>query len=134
VREVIAEELERLSDPRLTVVTVTVTGIDVSPDLRHATVYYSSLGRTDEVRADVQTALDKAAPHLRQAVGSQVRMKFLPVLKFVVDPAIAAGARIEEILREDAAHRATVIGSHPDGAPDAATSDQPPETPSRFVP
>ena len=41
VREVIADELERLSDPRLGLVTV--TGVDVSADLRHATVYYSAL-------------------------------------------------------------------------------------------
>jgi ribosome-binding factor A len=41
VREVIADELERLSDPRLGLVTV--TGVDVSGDLRHATVYYSAL-------------------------------------------------------------------------------------------
>ncbi len=41
VREIIADELERLSDPRLGLVTV--TGVEVSADLRHATVYYSAL-------------------------------------------------------------------------------------------
>ena len=47
VREAVADEIERLSDPRLGLVTV--TGVEVSPDLRHATVYYSALatpGRT----------------------------------------------------------------------------------------
>ena len=43
MRETIGDELERLSDPRLGLVTV--TGVDVTPDLRQATVYYSALGR-----------------------------------------------------------------------------------------
>ncbi|MGH9025546.1 MAG: 30S ribosome-binding factor RbfA [Acidimicrobiia bacterium] len=92
VREALADEIERLSDPRLELVTV--TGVDVSPDLRHATVYYSAL--TAE-HADV--ALRAAAPHLRAALGRQVRLKYLPELRFEEDPAIATGARVEEILR-----------------------------------
>ena len=46
VHEVLADELERCSDPRLTMVTV--TGVEVSPDLRHATVFYAALGRQDD--------------------------------------------------------------------------------------
>jgi len=92
VREVIADEIERLSDPRLEMVTV--TGADVSPDLRHATVYYSAL-----TAENAGEALQAAGPHLRAALGRQVRMKYLPVLQFTEDPGIAAGARVEEILR-----------------------------------
>ena len=103
VRETIAEELERLSDPRLEMVTV--TGVDVSPDLRHATVYYALLGREDETTL---AALQSAAPYLRSALGRQVRMKYLPELRFREDPAIHGGRRIEEIIRrlhEDEATR-----------------------------
>jgi ribosome-binding factor A len=92
VREVLADEIERLSDPRLGLVTV--TGVDVSPDLRHATVYYSAL--TAEHADD---ALRAAGPHLRAALGRQVRLKYLPELRFREDPAIAAGERVEEIIR-----------------------------------
>ena len=95
VREVLADELERLSDPRLELVTV--TGVDVAPDLRHATVYYAALGeQTDETDA----ALRAAGSHLRAALGRQVRLKYLPHLEFVVDPAILQGRRVEELLRE----------------------------------
>jgi ribosome-binding factor A len=109
VREVLAEELEKLSDPRLGLVTI--TGIDVSADLRHASVYYSALGQsgrpgggvavttTDETRAATQDALRSAAPHLRAALGRQVRMKYLPELVFHEDPSIAHGERVEEIIR-----------------------------------
>jgi ribosome-binding factor A len=92
VREVLADEIERLSDPRLGLVTVTAASFN--PDLRHATVYYSAL--TAEHAGE---ALRAAAPHLRAALGRQVRLKYLPELHFEEDPAIAAGARVEEILR-----------------------------------
>jgi ribosome-binding factor A len=110
VREAIGDELERLSDPRLGLVTV--TGVDVSPDLRQATVYYSALGRADkrgtgvvpqlepEQRLSTQAALDAAAPHLRASLGRQVRLKYTPVLTFREDPSIEAGNRIETIIRD----------------------------------
>lgn len=98
VREVLAEELQRLSDPRL--VVVTVTGVDVKSDLRTAIVYYSCLGSDPDARDDAARALTKAAPHLRQVLGRQVRLKSTPALEFVLDPAIDAGARIDEVLRD----------------------------------
>ena len=94
VREVLADELERLSDPRLELVTI--TGVDVSPDLRHATVWYSALGREDD---DVSHALSSAAPHMRATLGREVRLKYLPRLEFREDPAIETGQRVEEIIR-----------------------------------
>ena len=125
VRETIADELERLSDPRLGFVTV--TGVDVSPDLRHATVYYSALesrpeapkrrrsrraGQERVAEVDVtaeeqvefkersRAALRSAAPHLRTELGRQVRLKYTPELTFIEDPAIEQGQRIEAIIRE----------------------------------
>jgi ribosome-binding factor A len=94
VRESLADELERMSDPRLTMVTV--TGVDVGRDLRHAKVYYAALGRDD---AEIDEALRKATPHLRGVLGRQVRLKYLPELEFRPDPAIEQGQRVEEIIR-----------------------------------
>jgi ribosome-binding factor A len=94
VHQSLADELERLSDPRLELVTL--TGVDVSPDLRHATVYYSALGRQD---AGTLAGLQAAAPHLRRVLGREVRLKYLPLLHFREDPAIERGQRVEEILR-----------------------------------
>ncbi len=107
VVEVIAEELERLSDPRLELVTI--TGADVATDLRTATVYYSALdgagGAQDEERAKATLkALRAATPHLRNNLGKQVRWRHVPSLNFKLDPSIAHGQRIEEILRELHAH------------------------------
>jgi len=94
VRETIAEELEILSDPRLELVTI--TGVDVSPDLRNATVWYAALGTHDP---ETGRALTAAAPHLRAVLGRQVRIKYVPRLSFREDPAIETGQRIEEIIR-----------------------------------
>ncbi len=101
--EVLADELERMSDPRLELVTF--TGVDVSRDLAHAKVYYSTLtaaaaGSGDSVPADAETALVAAGSHLRGVVGRQMRIRQVPKLEFAVDPGIVAGQRIEDILRE----------------------------------
>jgi ribosome-binding factor A len=110
VREVLADELERLSDPRLGFVTV--TGVEVTPDLRQATVYYSALvpGRaqgkagTDadaeaEAAEETAVALRSASAHLQAVIARQVRMKYTPHLVFREDPAIRTGERVDEILR-----------------------------------
>ena len=113
VREVLADEIERLSDPRLGLVTV--TGVEVTPDLRQATVYYSALlpakgpgVETDEATLEARDlaaeqtaeALRAAGPHLQSVIGRQVRMKYTPHLVFREDPAIRTGERVDEILRQ----------------------------------
>jgi ribosome-binding factor A len=91
VREVVAEELERIDDERLELVTV--TGVDVEPDLRRATVWFTSLTENvDEVLAEHRV-------RLQAAIGRQVRMKRTPELAFRRDPAILSGRRVEDILR-----------------------------------
>ena len=102
VREVLADELERLSDPRLGFLTV--TGVEVSPDLRQATVWYSVLrppgGAPEGHEHDTEDALKAATPHLQSVIGRQVRMKYTPHLVFREDPAIRTGERVDEILRQ----------------------------------
>ena len=98
VREVLADELERLSDPRLGLLTV--TGVEVTPDLRQATVYYSALiPAAGEAEPDTAGALRSVAPQLQAAIARQVRMKYTPQLVFREDPAIRTGERVDEILR-----------------------------------
>jgi ribosome-binding factor A len=116
VREALADALERLGDPRLDLVTV--TGVEVSPDLRHATVFYGAQGRHDPELAGV---LSGVAPHLRATLGREVRLKYVPRLQFREDPAIASGERIEEILRE--LHRQERRGASRRGTREAGETD-----------
>ena len=94
-REVLAEEILRLKDPR--VGFVTVTGVRVAADLRHARVFYSCYG-DEKAKAGTRAALRSATPHLRSALGRQVRLKFLPNLEFEEDVSIERSQRIDELL------------------------------------
>lgn len=94
-REILAEEIPKLKDPR--VGFVTVTGVKVSPDLRHARVFYTAMG-DDRERAATRAGLRSARAHLRSVVGHQVRLKFLPDLEFEEDESAERGARVDELL------------------------------------
>lgn len=95
LREVIAEEIERMSDSRLELVSV--TGVDTAPNLRSARVYVDVLDR--DRQADALAALGRAAKRLQAAIGREVRMKYTPTLAFEIDAGITGGERIDEILR-----------------------------------
>ncbi|MGH9070856.1 MAG: ribosome-binding factor A [Acidimicrobiales bacterium] len=93
LREVVAEELERLADTDDRLRLLTVTGVVAEPDQRHAKVLFAQL----EIPAE--QALVEVRVKLQAAIGSQLRMKRTPRLAFAQDPAILAGNRIEEVLR-----------------------------------
>jgi ribosome-binding factor A len=93
LREVIADELKRIAanDPRIGFASV--TAVSVEPDLRRATVYLSSLGE------EAVEVLTEERARVQAAIAKQVRLKRTPLLVFAADPAIASGARIEDIIR-----------------------------------
>ena len=94
-REILAEEVQKLKDPRIGFVTI--TGVRVSPDLHHATVYYTALG-DERARKGSAAALRSATPHLRYELGRQVRLKVTPELAFERDDTLEQGARIERVI------------------------------------
>ena len=93
LQEVLAEALERLSDHDERLLMTTITGVSCDPDLRHALVFLSSL---DEEKSD---ALEEHRRALQSKIATQVHLKRVPALKFLVDPAIVAGNRVEEALK-----------------------------------
>jgi ribosome-binding factor A len=95
-REIFAEEIPKLKDPR--VGFVTVTGVHVTPDLRRAVVFYTVLGEEGDRRATA-AGLRSASGHLRQVLGQQVRLKFLPELVFEEDDTMERAGRVDELLR-----------------------------------
>jgi ribosome-binding factor A len=97
VLEVLGQELDRLSDPRLGFVTL--TGVEMNVDLRVADVYYTVMGDADD-HARTAAGLSSATPHLRSVLGREVSLKFVPELRFHEDHAVEQGARIESILRD----------------------------------
>jgi len=106
LRQVVAEELERLADADERLRLVTVTSVDTAPDLRHATVFLSSLSE------EAAAALDDRRVQVQRAVGRQVQLKRTPQLAFAQDPAIVAGGRVEAVLRRI---RESELGDAPPG-------------------
>src|SRR6478735_2783730 len=78
---------------------VTLTRVQVSPDLQQARVMYTALG-DDKSRANTARALQRAVPFLRRQLGARLRLKRAPELKFVYDESVAGQDRIEQILHE----------------------------------
>ena len=97
LKEITGEEVAALSDPRIQGL-VTVTGVRVSPDLAHATVYYSVLAGEDAEAA--HEGLQSAAGRIQGAVAAQTRLKRTPKLHFEPDPVVESATRIEAALRE----------------------------------
>jgi ribosome-binding factor A len=78
---------------------VTLTKVHVSPDLQLARVSYTVLG-DEKSRAASARALERAAPFLRRQLGSRLRLRRTPELRFLYDEAVAGQDRIEQILNE----------------------------------
>ena len=98
MREVLSDALTQdLKDPR--VGFVTVTAVETSPDLRHATVFVSVLGEP-EVRTDTIAGLQSAHGYLQRKVAAQLRMKHTPQLDFTEDDTARRAARIERLLED----------------------------------
>src|SRR5438045_5514950 len=96
LREVLSARIAGgLKDPRIGFVTV--TGVETSPDLRHARVYVSVLG-SEEQKADALAGLQSAAGFLQAKVGQELRMKHTPTLEFHYDDSVDRGMRITELL------------------------------------
>ncbi|HEX2089208.1 MAG TPA: 30S ribosome-binding factor RbfA [Actinomycetota bacterium] len=96
-REILAEEIPQLKDPR--VGFVTVTRVEVTPDLRKAIVYYTVMGQDKDHRR-TRAGLNSAKAHLRSVLGQQVRLKFTPDLEFEEDVGLAQVERVTELLKQ----------------------------------
>ena len=98
LRHELAELLLRgeVHDPLIAESHLTVAEVRVTPDLRHAVVYLTELG--GELRAEVRTALERAAPRLRGELARRLHLKYAPELSFHADRSFTEAARIEALL------------------------------------
>lgn len=98
IREVIAQRLQKgLRDPRMGYVTI--TDVQVSGDLQHASVFYTVLG-SDKERSDSAAALKAATGMLRSEVGRNLSSRLTPTLEFLPDAIPENAAAIEDLLRQ----------------------------------
>ena len=97
VREVISEGVGELKDPR--VGFVTITGVQTSADLRHATVFVSVLG-TKSKREKTLVGLAAAHGVLQARLARELRLKRTPQLTFEYDPTVERGVRMTQLIDE----------------------------------
>ncbi|MBS1847810.1 MAG: 30S ribosome-binding factor RbfA [Actinobacteria bacterium] len=108
LREILGDALERLDVDELAFVTI--TGVECSADLRHATVYFDApLGAMPD--DELLASLGEVRVRLQRAIATEARLKRTPELQFVPDPAVRSGEQIDAMLRD-------VVGPADEPAPD----------------
>ncbi|RLB10644.1 MAG: 30S ribosome-binding factor RbfA [Deltaproteobacteria bacterium] len=89
--------LFRVGDPR--VKGVTLTGIRLSDDLKHARVYYSVMGDADEVKV-AQAGLESAKGFIKREIGIRMELRYVPDLVFIYDPSLKWSGQMDRLLEE----------------------------------
>ena len=116
VRHALVEILrhETFTDPALTGVSVTISEVRASPDLKQALCFVEPLGGEEAVA--VIKALNRAAKFLRGRLGHNIEMKFTPALRFLHDDSFDAAAHITELLADPRVRRDIEADGEGEGA------------------
>jgi ribosome-binding factor A len=119
LRHALADVLRRgdLRDPDLAGVSVTLTQVKPSPDMRHATVFCEPLGGKNAKA--IIAALNRSARYLRGEMGHLIDLKFTPDLRFVEDESFAEAEKIETLLKSSRVQKDLAKPDEPD-EPDGA--------------
>ena len=101
IRHALSDILQRdeLHDPVLHNKVITISEAQVSPDLRHATVFFSALSCSQAELGEIGQALNRRAARFRGQLGQQIQTKFTPQLKFVADDSFENAQSIDKLLR-----------------------------------
>ena len=99
IRQELSELLTRgeVHDPGIGFITL--TRVQVSPDLQMARVFYTTLGDA-KARQETARALERATPFFRRQIGGRLRLRRVPEFEFRFDESVAHQDRIEQILRD----------------------------------
>lgn len=110
LRHEIAALLQRgdVHDPDLAGLSITITEVQVSPDLRHATAYFQTLGGREVERAEA--ALNRAARAVRGMLGRVIRLRYTPDVSFIRDTSFDRAEHIDALLKSERVARDTARG------------------------
>lgn len=96
VHKELANILREVKDPRVRDAFVSITSVDVTPDLKYAKVYYSALRAND--RKELAKGLKAASGFMRSQIAQRLNLRITPELTFIEDDSIAHGAHIAKLL------------------------------------
>ena len=110
IRNTLADILRRqVKDPRLKMVTI--TGVNVSPDLRLAKIYFATSGEAQQIKR-AEEGFEKARPFIKRLLGEALGLRYMPDIRFYYDDSLDYGARMEALFQsisEQDGHRHRTI-------------------------
>ena len=117
LRELFKQEISailhrEMKDPRIGFVSV--TDVELTPDLRHAKVFVSILG-DDDAKTKTMAGLTSAQGFIRTELGRRIRLRYLPQIHFKLDESIERGVRVQHLLRRVAQAKGEEGGDVPGG-------------------
>jgi ribosome-binding factor A len=117
LRELFKQEISailhrEMKDPRIGFVSV--TDVELTPDLRHAKVFVSILGG-DDAKTKTMAGLTSAQGFIRTELGRRIRLRYLPQIHFKLDESIERGVRVQHLLRRVAQAKGEEGGDVPGG-------------------
>lgn len=96
-KDISALLLQGVKDPRIGFVTI--TGVEVTPDLSLAKVFYTVMG-DEQAKKQTQKGLQSAMGHIRRTIGANLKLRRVPELRFEYDSSLEYGNRMEDLFRE----------------------------------
>lgn len=96
-KEISALLVKGLKDPRIGFVTI--TAVEVTPDLHLARVFFTVMG-DEKARRESESGLKSSVPFIRRELGKRLRMRYTPDLLFQYDTSVDYGTRIDNLLQE----------------------------------
>ena len=91
----VSSAIRNVKDPRVSGAFISITGADVTPDLKFAKIYYSSLMGD---KKEVAKGLKAASGYIRSQIAQRLNLRITPELTFVLDDSVAHGAHISKLL------------------------------------
>lgn len=99
MQRAMAEILRGVKDPRVSEAFISVTGAEVTPDLKFAKIYYSAMGLKSEAdKKEIAKGLKSSTGYIRRQVAQRLNLRITPELTFIEDTSITYGAHIAELL------------------------------------
>ncbi len=99
VAEEAAQIIREIKDPRVAYAMITVTGADVTADLKYAKLFYSVYTSDEEEKKEISKGLKSAAPFMRSQLARRLNLRITPEITFVEDKGVQHGAKIAELLK-----------------------------------
>lgn len=99
VAEEAAQIIREIKDPRVAYAMITVTGADVTADLKYAKLFYSVFTSDEEEKKEIAKGLKSAAPFMRSQLARRLNLRITPEITFVEDKGVEHGAKIAELLK-----------------------------------